>query len=129
MGYKGVSFPLQLNKRGGILLSDTTVEEPTHLTQALEQLLNTHRFERIMEVTHFCGLEQTIFEDDLSARTLIVDIIVEAITELEPRVKVTEDDITLTVTDEGILAEITYTVLDSGITKTVPIEIGGKIIE
>ena len=129
MGYKGVSFPLQLNKRGGILLSDTTVEEPTHLTQAIEQLLNTQRFERIMEVTHFCGLEQTIFEDDLSAKTLIVDIIVEAITDLEPRVKVTEDDILLTVTDNGIRAEITYTVLDSGITKTVPIEIGGKVIE
>ena len=126
MGYKGVSFPLQLNKRGGILMSDTTVDAPTHLAQALEQLLNTQKYHRVMEVTHFCDLDEVMFERNDSALTMIKDIIVEAIEQLEGRVTVTEDDVEVFVTEDGIKAEITFTVDDLGIQSTVPIKIGGS---
>lgn len=126
MGYKGVSFPLQLNKRGGILLSDTTIDAPTHLAQALEQLVNTNRHARIMEVAHFCDLEQAIFENDESAKTMVRDIIVEAVERLEERVVVDEDDVEVEITDHGILATITFTAVDLGIQGTIPITIGGR---
>lgn len=125
MGYKGVSFPLQLSKRGGILLSDTTADAPTHLSQALEQLLNTKKYDRIMEVAHYCDISRTLFENSESAKTMIKDIIVEAVENLEQRVAIEDDDIELTITEDGIHAEITYTVLDLGIQETVPILIGG----
>lgn len=129
MGYKGVSFPLKLNSRGGILLSDTTAEEPTHLAQALQQLLNTKRHERIMEVAHFCDLEKTIFETDESAKTMCASIIADAIDELEERVSVTEDDIEIETNDDGIVVTINFVARDLGISATVPIQIGGTGIE
>ena len=126
MGYKGVSFPLQLNKRGGILLSDTTVDAPTHLSQALEQLINTKKYDRVMEVNHYCDINEIMFEDNQSARTMAKSIIVEAINSLDDRVIVTEDDVEVTTTEHGISVEVTYVARDLGIQETIPISIGGS---
>lgn len=125
MGYKGVSFPFQLNKKGGILLSDTTVDAPIHLTQGLEQLFNTRRNERVMETDYFCPLEETLFEEDESAETMIKSIMVDAVENLEERVTLEEDDIEIVHLEDGIQAIVTYTAEDLGIEETIPVNLGG----
>lgn len=130
MGYKGVSFPFQLNNKGGILLSDTSAENPEHLSQGLIQLLSTRRNERIMEVEYFTDLEQTLFENDESARTMAVDIITESVSEhMDERLAVDEDDIEIEFTENGMEVNITYEAEDLGIVETVPITIGGVASE
>jgi len=125
MGYKGVSFPFRLNSKGGVLLSGTTIESPTHLAQAIEQLLATRKYERVMEVTHCCPLELSVFEVDRSAMTMIKSLIISTIDKLEPRVEVSEEDIDIEVNDNQVTAIVTFVSVDLGIKDTIPISIGG----
>ena len=102
----GVSFPLRVDRQGGLALSsgDTDVQE------AIDVILGTAKGERPMRPEFGCGVHDYVFET-IDARTLakIEYEIREALDRWEPRIEVLDIDPDLTRVDQGILMiDITY---------------------
>lgn len=92
-GYRGISFPFRIGVKGGIQMSSTSPEDASHLVESIQQILSTRKYERSMEFHIFSDLDTDIFEPtDTSTQTLIQNQVVEALSKLEPRIKVLSVD-------------------------------------
>lgn len=119
MGYYGVSYPFRIGTKGGIMMSGTSEYSCPHIEESIEQILLTQVKERIMNRSFGSNLSTSIFEpNDLSLQSLIKYEIVQALKEYEPRIEVTEEDISIEeiiseITKErNIVATINYKVID-----------------
>ena len=95
----GWGFPVRFNQRGVHLVSD---EED--IWESLRILFSTFPGERVFRYNYGCPFDKWVFSKiDLSERTMIIDIIEQAIREGEPRI--TTDSVEVEIRDamEGIL--------------------------
>ena len=48
-GFKGISFPFRISNRGGVVMSTTSQNDPTHIAESIQQIFYTNHLERPME--------------------------------------------------------------------------------
>lgn len=103
----GWSFPVRFHKQGVHLVSD---EED--IRESLRILFSTIPGERVFRYEYGCPIEKWVFAKiDLSEKTMIIDIIEQAILEGEPRIIAEKVDVEIKDAQEGILwIKIDYTV-------------------
>lgn len=124
-GYTGLSFPFRLNNRGGIAMSTTTVTAPDHINESIAQILLTQLKERPMELAVGSDVHRAVFtpNDPVSHAVLRYNIL-DALTRLEPRISVTEDNILIVGVDNVIYVQINYVVKEYGNTYSQIFTIG-----
>jgi phage baseplate assembly protein W len=105
---RGLSFPLQVNARGELALSDGDRD----IEESIRIILGTRPGERVMRPTFGCRAQELLFEPrDVATETLLRKYVVEALAMWEPRIEViavyvyTEDTL-----DGAIFVEIEYIV-------------------
>lgn len=131
MGYKGISFPFRVDKRGGIKMSSTSFENVPHIEESITQILNTHKFERLMEHEIYSDLKTSLFStDNPTLQTMIKYDILDALKRCETRIttdidKIAIEGIELENYNHALSITIEYLVVDYGITKTSTIVLGG----
>lgn len=131
-GYYGISFPFRLGVKGGVVMSGTSALDSPHIEESIMQILNTTMGERVMEFNVGTNISMGLFEpNDESVNTLIKYEIVKALETYEPRIEVTQDDITLENVDDGhksyVLVGINYRVIDFANTEhSISIKLGGN---
>jgi uncharacterized protein len=95
----GWAFPVRFNQRGVHLVSD---EED--IWESLRILFSTIPGERVFRYNYGCPIDKWVFSKiDLSERTMIIDIIEQAIREGEPRIITNSVDVEIRDALEGIL--------------------------
>lgn len=95
----GWAFPVRFNQRGVHLVSD---EED--ICESLRILFSTIPGERVFRYNYGCPIDKWVFSKiDLSERTMIIDIIEQAIREGEPRITTDAVDVEIRDAMEGIL--------------------------
>lgn len=95
----GWGFPVRFNQRGVHLVSD---EED--IWESLRILFSTIPGERVFRYSYGCPIDKWVFSKiDLSERTMIIDIIEQAIREGEPRIITDSVDVEIRDAMEGIL--------------------------
>ena len=124
--YTGVSFPIRLNSKGGLMLSSLNENSVAHVEESMLQILLTYRMERTMETHFHSDIDSFVFTTiDETEETLLKYFIVEAL-KLEPRVLVTPDSIEITETGEDTLkVHITYTLVDFGTENVFDLDLKG----
>jgi phage baseplate assembly protein W len=95
----GWSFPVRFSQLGVHLVSD---EED--IWESLRILFSTIPGERVFRYNYGCPIDKWVFSKiDLSERTMIIDIIEQAIREGEPRIITDSVDVEVRDPLEGIL--------------------------
>lgn len=95
----GWAFPVRFNQLGVYLVSD---EED--IWESLRILFSTIPGERVFRYNYGCPIDKWVFSKiDLSERTMIIDIIEQAIREGEPRIITDSVDVEIRDPMEGIL--------------------------
>ena len=95
----GWAFPVRFNQRGVHLVSD---EED--IWESLRILFSTIPGERVFRYNYGCPIDKWVFSKiDLSERTMIIDIIEQAIRDGEPRIITDSVDVEIRDALEGIL--------------------------
>lgn len=107
----GLAFPLQLNQRGEIAL----VSGEKDIEQSIAIILGTRLGERVMRPTFGCRAQELMFEPrDATTFTLMRTYVDEALRYWEPRINVTNVDITLDGSADGaVFVEIQYQIKDT----------------
>ena len=124
-GYTGLSFPFRLNNRGGIAMSTTTVTAPDHINESIAQILLTQLKERPMELAVGSDVHRSIFSpNDPVTHSILRYHILDALTRLEPRISVTEDNIFIVGIENVIYVQINYVVKEYGNTYSQIFTIG-----
>lgn len=119
---KGISYPFRVAANGGIAMSDTSTQSVTHLAESLTQIIQTYRYERAMEYYIYCDALDSIFQpSNLTLDTLISKQISEAISRLEPRVKVIS--IQIDRQDSEVRVFLTFIALAYNTTSMVEVKI------
>ena len=102
----GLTFPLQVDRRGGIALA----RDETDIEQAIELILGTAPGERPMRPEFGCGVHDFVF-DSIDASTIgkMENAIRDALDHWEPRVVVETVEFDLSDVDEGrLMIDIGY---------------------
>lgn len=95
----GWAFPVRFNQRGVSLVSN---EED--IFESLRILFSTIPGERVFRYNYGCPIDKWVFSKiDLSERTMIIDIIEQAILEGEPRIITESVEVEVRDPLEGIL--------------------------
>lgn len=124
-GYTGLSFPFRLNNRGGIAMSSTSVTSPDHINESIAQIVLTRLKERVMELDVGSEVSNTLFmPNDVTTHALLKYDIVDALTRLEPRISVTEDDVVVVAYENIILAQLNYVVKEYNVSYSQILSIG-----
>lgn len=111
---RGISFPFRIGNKGGIVMSEVTKVNPTHINESIEQILLTSKSERVMEQHIGSVLDIAIFEpNEIATHNLIKYQIVEALKTQEPRITVDKESIKLTTDKDGnVVVDLTYEILE-----------------
>lgn len=132
-GYYGVSFPFRIGGKGGVVMSGTNIDSCRHIEESIQQILSTRQGERVMEYHFGSNLDTALFEpDDVTLHNLLKYEIIQALKDMETRIKLIPDDIRIfsEEDEEGIIsiyAEIPYYVKDYTNSKhTSIIKLGGE---
>ena len=124
-GYTGLSFPFRLNNRGGISMSTTTVTSPDHINESIAQIVLTQLKERPMELEVGSDVHRAIFSpNDPATHALLRYNIVDALTRLEPRISVTEDNIAIAAYENIVYCMINYTIKEYNTTYSQVLSLG-----
>ena len=124
-GYTGISFPFRINNRGGIAMSTTSATAPDHINESIAQIILTRLKERTMELSVGSDTSLALFSpNDPTTHALLRYNIVDALIRLEPRISVTEDDITILDYENIIYIQIDYVVVEYGTTYSQIIAVG-----
>ena len=131
-GYTGLSFPIRIGNKGGLKMSTTSPTEFTHIEESIKQILSTSLGERVMELHFGSSISSHIFDPtDDSSYSLIKHEIVEALNKYEPRIEVTNTDITLTesIDDQTgknfLYVTVQYKVIKYNRSGSVDVNLGG----
>lgn len=131
-GFTGLAFPMRLNARGGLKMTTTSPTDFTHIEESIRQILQTNIGERVMENYFGSQVSSHVFDpSDDSSYSLIRYEIVETLKQLEPRVEVLTEGISLKdsldeVTGKNFLhVTIQYKVIKYNKSETITTELGG----
>lgn len=121
--FHGISFPFRIGQKGGVVMSSTSVSDATHISESIQQILLTFKYERGMEYHIYSELDTALFEpNDVSALTLVEYQIKDAIKRLEDRVEVTNVDV---YSENNVLyADISFNILKYNVNYTNTFKVG-----
>lgn len=129
-GFTGISYPFRISNRGGVVTSTTSSTDPTHISESIQQILNTNYLERPMEADIFTTVTSLLFEpNDISLQQVLKSRIVDDLERLEERIECDEDGIEFVVeVDENgveyLYANISYKIIKYNTYYTSKIKVG-----
>lgn len=128
-GFTGISYPFRVNSRGGVSMSTTSADDPTHIEESIEQILKTEFLERPMESDIYSSVSSLLFEpNDETLQQVLKSRIADDLERLEERIECSEDDIEFEVEVEDdieyLYVEITYNVIKYDTYFTSRIKVG-----
>ena len=108
-------------------MSSTSLTSLDHINESIAQIVLTEYKERVMEMTIGSAVENSVFalSDDESTFAVLAYDIVDALTRLEPRIIVTEDDVTVASYENILIAEINYIIKEYNTSYSQMITLGG----
>lgn len=128
-GYTGISYPFRISNRGGVVISTTSQNDPTHIEESIQQIFNTNHLERPMEADIYSTITPLLFEpNDIALQQVLKSRIVDDLERLEERIECDEDgiDFTVEVEDDAeyLYALITYKIIKYNTYYTSKIKVG-----
>lgn len=116
-GFKGISFPFRISNQGGVVMSTTSVNDPTHIEESLKQIFGTNFLERPMESEIYTTVSSLLFEpNNISLQQVLKNRIVKDIKRLENRIECKEDGVEFVVEVEDD-SEYLYSIITYKVTK------------
>lgn len=101
-GFTGISYPFRISNRGGVVMTTTGQNDPSHIAESIQQIFNTNFLERPMEADVYTTATALLFEpNDITLQQVLRSRIVDDITRLENRVECAESDISFEVEEEN----------------------------
>lgn len=93
-GFTGISYPFRISNRGGVVMSTTGKNDPTHIAESIQQIFNTNFLERPMESDVYSSISMLLFEpSDETLKQVLKARIIADLERLEERIECEEDDI------------------------------------
>lgn len=129
-GFTGISYPFRISNRGGVVMSTTSRNDPTHIAESIQQIFNTNYLERPMESDVYTTVTSLLFEpNDLTLQQVLKSRIVSDLERLEERIECDEEgiDFDVEVDDNGLevlYAFITFKVIKYNTYYTSKIKVG-----
>lgn len=128
-GYKGISFPFRISSQGGVVMTTTDYNNPTHIEESIIQILGTNYLERVMESDVYSRVSLALFEpNDSSLLNLLKARIVEDLERLDSRISISEEGVEVYSEDvDGVsivYVLLTYEVISYETTFTSKIKVG-----
>lgn len=128
-GFKGISYPFRISNRGGVVMSTTSVNDPTHIAESIQQIFNTNFLERPMETEVYTTVTALLFEpNDVALQQVLKSRIVDDLERLEERIECDEDGVEFDVEIEDdvefLYANITYKIIKYNTYYTSKIKVG-----
>lgn len=117
VGYKGISYPFRVGSKGGVVMSTTSKSDATHISESIQQILNTDFLERPMESDVYTTVTSLLFEpNDVSLQRVLAMRIVDDLTRLDDRIELEQDGVSFEVQTDSdgidyLYANINYTVV------------------
>lgn len=128
-GFKGISYPFRISNRGGVVMSTTSKNDPTHIAESIQQIFNTNFLERPMEAEIYSNVTSLLFEpNDIALQQVLKSRIVSDLERLEERIECDEDSVEFEVEIEDdveyLYAYITYKIIKYNTYYTSKIKVG-----
>lgn len=128
-GYKGISFPFRISSQGGVVMTTTNYNSPTHIEESIKQILGTNYLERIMQPEIYSRVSLALFEpNDSSLINLLKARIVEDLERLDSRIIIEEEGVELLPEEiDGVsilYVNLTYQITSYETTFTTKVEVG-----
>ncbi len=128
-GFKGISYPFRISNRGGVVMSTTSKNDPTHIAESIQQIFNTNFLERPMEADIYSNVTSLLFEpNDVALQQVLKSRIVSDLERLEERIECDEDSVEFEVEIEDdveyLYAYITYKIIKYNTYYTSKIKVG-----
>ena len=128
-GFKGISYPFRISNRGGVVMSTTSKNVPTHIAESIQQIFNTNFLERPMEAEIYSNVTSLLFEpNDIALQQVLKSRIVSDLERLEERIECDEDSVEFEVETEDdveyLYAYITYKIIKYNTYYTSKIKVG-----
>lgn len=128
-GFKGISYPFRISNRGGVVMSTTSKNDPTHIAESIQQIFNTNFLERPMEAEIYSSVTSLLFEpNDIALQQVLKSRIVSDLERLEERIECDEDSVEFEVETEDdveyLYAYITYKIIKYNTYYTSKIKVG-----
>lgn len=128
-GFTGISYPFRVSNRGGVVMSTTSRNDPTHIAESIQQIFNTSYLERPMEAEIYTTVTSLLFEpNDISLQQVLKNRMVNDLTRLEERIECDEEGIEFEVEIEDeveiLYATITYKIIKYNTYYTSKIKVG-----
>ena len=128
-GFKGISYPFRISNRGGVVMSTTSKNDPTHIAESIQQIFNTDFLERPMEAEIYSSVTSLLFEpNDVALQQVLKSRIVSDLERLEERIECDEDSVEFEVETEDdveyLYAYITYKIIKYNTYYTSKIKVG-----
>ena len=128
-GFKGISYPFRISNRGGVVMSTTSKNDPTHIAESIQQIFNTNFLERPMEAEIYSNVTSLLFEpNDIALQQVLKSRIVSDLERLEERIECDEDSVEFEVETEDdveyLYAYITYKIIKYNTYYTSKIKVG-----
>ena len=128
-GYKGISFPFRISSQGGVVMTTTDYNSPTHIEESIKQILGTNYLERVMQPEVYSRVSSALFEpNDTSLLNLLKTRIVEDLERLDSRISIEEGGVEVYSEEvEGVTIlymDLTYQIISYETTFTTKVEVG-----
>ena len=128
-GYKGISFPFRISSQGGVVMTTTDYNNPTHIEESIKQILGTNYLERVMQPEIYSRVSSALFEpNDTSLLNLLKTRIVEDLERLDSRITIEEGGVEVYSEEvEGVTilyVNLTYQIISYETTFTTKVEVG-----
>ena len=128
-GYKGISFPFRISSQGGVVMTTTDYNNPTHIEESIKQILGTNYLERVMQPEVYSRVSSALFEpNDTSLLNLLKTRIVEDLERLDSRITIEEGGVEVYSEEvEGVTilyVDLTYQIISYETTFTTKVEVG-----
>ena len=128
----GMSFPFRVGVKGGLRMSGVNSYEYTHINESIFQILTTKKGERVNESYYGSDIDIHLFDpDDLSLQNLLQYEVAKSLSDNEPRIIVTKDDVSIESFEQfngghGIAITVQYKLKDyvNAPTQTTTVNIG-----
>lgn len=128
-GFKGISYPFRISNRGGVVMSTTSKNDPTHIAESIQQIFNTNYLERPMEAEIYTTITSLLFEpNDIALQQVLKSRIVDDLERLESRIECDEEGVEFEVEVEDdveyLYANITYRIIRYNTYYTSKVKVG-----
>lgn len=128
-GFKGISYPFRISNRGGVVMSTTSKNDPTHIAESIQQVFNTNYLERPMEAEVYTTITSLLFEpNDIALQQVLKTRIVDDLERLEERIECDEDGVEFEIEVEDdveyLYANISYRIIKYNTYYTSKIKVG-----